>query len=337
MTSASTVRTRLAQIEVRPGRPDANAARMLETVRNARRDKIELLVFPEMALPGYLIGDEWERASFLRECEACGRDIRAASEGLTVVFGNVGLDWDRRNEDGRVRKYNALFVAQDGEFVPPVNGPYPFAVKTLLPNYRTFDDSRHFFDLRKLAFELDRRVSDLVTPIPTAVGSLGCVLCEDGWDLDYGVSPLRLLAAHRPDLYINISASPYTLSKNHKRNRVFSDQARLLERPLLYVNHVGIQNTGKTVFTFDGASCVYDGHGHAAALDRPFEEDELTLDVPRDGRTAFGEPTDLKHDGIPEACHALLYGTGRFMDLCGVHRVVVGISGGVHSCVVAAL
>ena len=97
----------------------------------------------------------------------------------------------------------------------------------------------------------------------TSKAVLGCVLCEDAWDMDYAISPLAILSENPEiDLFINASASPFTLNKNHKRNRVFAAHAQKLKRPLLYVNKVGIQNNGKTVFTFDGASCVYDAHGN---------------------------------------------------------------------------
>ncbi len=118
----------LAQIRVLPGQPAANTETMLKAIASARAQAAELVVFPEMAIPGYLLGDAWERDAFLRECETCGHQIREASQGLVVVFGNVGLDWHRRNEDGRVRKYNALFVAQDGKFLRSAGAPYDFVI-----------------------------------------------------------------------------------------------------------------------------------------------------------------------------------------------------------------
>ena len=102
------------------------------------------------------------------------------------------------------------------------------------------------------------------------------------------------------------------------------------------MNNVGIQNNGKTVFTFDGESGVYDGQGHQFRGLKPFQEGSVTLDMPVDGR-AFGEPVDLRRDDISAVCEAVLYGTRQFMALCGVRRVVVGISGGIDSSVVAAL
>ena len=121
-------------MEVLPGRPSANTETILGRIAEAKRDGIDLIVFPEMAIPGYLLGDEWEHAAFLRECEACGEEVRAASTGITAMFGNVGLDWLKKNEDGRVRKYNALFTAEDGRFIGPCGSPYPFVSKTLMPN-----------------------------------------------------------------------------------------------------------------------------------------------------------------------------------------------------------
>lgn len=335
--TAHTIRTRLVQMEVLPGRPAENAARMLEFIGQAISDQVELIVFPEMAVPGYLIGDEWEHDAFLRECEKCCAELRAASTGIVSIFGSVGLDWRRRNEDGRVRKYNALFVAQDGRFAGPLNGPYEFAIKTLQPNYREFDDSRHFFDLRKLALEENKRLDELAAPIKTRLGLLGCMLCEDAWDMDYCISPFSLLAGTGCDLFVNISASPFTLNKNHKRNKVFSAHAVKQKRPLIYVNNVGIQNNGKTVFTFDGGSCVYDSHGRQVRCETPFEESCLTLDVPFERGAAFGEPLDLRQDGAAEICDAILYGTRKFMELCGVRKITVGASGGIDSAVVAAL
>jgi len=332
----STIRVRLAQMDVVPGRPADNTETMLKAVAEARRDGVALLVFPEMSIPGYLIGDAWEREAFLRECEACGQAIREASDRIVVVFGNVGLDWDKHNEDGRVRKYNACFVAEDRRFMGPGNGPYAFVPKTLLPNYREFDDSRYFYDTRRLAEERGVPLGSLLKPVETRNLSLACVLCEDAWDADYAVSPLAVLADQSFDLAVNISCSPFTVNKNGKRNRVFSAQAERLRRPLIYVNTVGIQNNGKTVYTFDGSSCIYDGLGHQVRLQPAFEPGCLTLDVPLNG-ALFGDPIDLREDGVAEIDQALVYGTRRFMEQCGVNRVTVGASGGIDSAVVAAL
>jgi NAD+ synthase (glutamine-hydrolysing) len=86
-------------MEVLPGRPRENTARMLDDIRAARADGIQMIVFPEMAVPGYLIGDEWERTSFIRECEDCCLELCAASTRLVAIFGRLGVDWKLHNED----------------------------------------------------------------------------------------------------------------------------------------------------------------------------------------------------------------------------------------------
>ncbi len=328
----------LAQMEVKPGRPAENAARMLRFIDDARQAGAQLVVFPEMAIPGYLIGDEWERPAFLRDCEAAGAAVVSASRGLIVLFGNVAMDWSRKNEDGRVRKYNALFVAEDGQLAAPCKETgYPFVIKTLMPNYREFDDSRHFYDLRKLALERGRAPADLLVPVATRLGRIGGMLCEDAWSADYGFSPARALAAKQVDLFVNISCSPYTFNKNHKRNRLFSTLATELDRPVVYVNGVGLQNNGKTVFTFDGGTAVYGPGGRIADGLSAFEEGLLRLDLPTVPGPSFGRPVELREDGIADLFAAVSTGTRRFMELCGVKRVVVGVSGGIDSAVVAAL
>lgn len=328
---------RLVQMEIFPGRPRENTAAMLARIAEAKQTATKLLIFPEMAIPGYLLGDEWERAAFLRECEACGDEIRAASSGLTIIFGNVGLDWRLKNEDGRVRKYNALFVAESGRFIGPTDSPYPFVIKTLMPNYREFDDSRYFHDARKLACELGRPLSSLITPVVTTCGRIGAILCEDAWDSDYAVSPLQLLADHGVDFVVNASCSPFTFNKNNKRNRVFAAAAARIQKPLIYVNTTGLQNNGKTVFTFDGASCIYDGKGNSIEPLSPFAEGVIDFSLSIGGEQTFGTPIMPREDDVADLFQAISYGTQRFMKTCGVERVVVGASGGIDSAVVAAL
>lgn len=338
------VKIALAQMEVSPGRPDRNAAAMLAMIDKARAAGAAIVVFPEMAIPGYLLGDTWEQPAYLRDCEEYGRRIVAASQGICVMFGNVGVDWDKRGDDGRVRKYNAFFVAQDGELRGGDNFPYPFRVKTLHPNYREFDDTRHFYSLPKLAQELGRRPQELLRPVRLDLGgravSVGCILCEDGWSDDYSLKPIAALHAGGPvDFIVNISSSPFTLGKNNKRNRVFSKQAQETGVPLVYVNNVGLQNNGKTVYTFDGFSTVYDGDGRTVAWCPPFTPTLRTVDLDltaagRDLAAAEAAPDDT---GIATLYAALEYGVAKFLAQTGLGRVVIGASGGIDSAVAAAL
>ena len=227
----------IAQIEIIPGRPDLNAEKMLRCIAEARQTGVNLLLFPEMSIPGYLLGDTWEQPAFLRDCEYWGKEIIQATDGLCVMFGNVGIDWHKKNDDGRVRKYNAFFAAQNGVLLENENFPYPFRIKTLQPNYREFDDDRHFYSLRKLAQELHLPAEDLLQPLNVCFNNrmlrIGCLLCEDGWSDDYALKPIPILSKNGPvDLFINLSCSPFTLGKNNKRHRVFSRMAREAAAPV---------------------------------------------------------------------------------------------------------
>ena len=334
------LRIALAQMRVIPGHPSRNTETMLRMITKAKQQDADLVVFPEMAISGYLLGDTWEQTSFLEDCEECGREIIAASKEVAVIFGNVAVDWAKKNNDGRVRKYNAFFTAQDGRLVAPDAMPYPFAVKTLMPNYREFDDTRHFFSLQKLAKELGVATENLISPVRLSVHdreyAFGCLLCEDGWSDDYGLSPMKILREKdRPDFFVNISSSPYTLGKNAKRHRVFSRLAAEAGAPLFYVNNVGVQNNGKTVYTFDGSNAAYDARGILRLSGAPYEEAIYVFDLET---LSERKPVTIAEE--PEAAYifrALSYGVRLFLESIGMKRVVVGASGGIDSAVAAAL
>lgn len=329
----------LAQMEVIPGRPDLNSAKMIAMVDEARNNGAELIIFPEMSIPGYLIGDMWEQESFLRDCELYGEKVCEAAVDICIMFGNVAMDWQKYNNDGRVRKYNAFFIAKDRKFWGGDNFPYPFRIKTLQPNYREFDDDRHFFSLQKLAIEQDCAAASLLTPVQVPFGtrtvSFGCMLCEDGWSDHYHVQPMEILARQKPDLLVNISCSPFTLGKNLKRNRLFSQQVRKASVPLIYVNNVGLQNNGKTVYTFDGYSTVYNKRGeivdYAPAFTEMISYLELSGINVREDMVPPGDATTEVVYG------ALRYGVEKFLRSIGLKDVVVGVSGGIDSAVAAAL
>ena len=152
------------QIEIIAGRPDLNTKKILRHMDMACQNGIDILLLPELAVPGYFLGDLWEQTAFIEDCASYGDEIIAATENcgeLCVIFGNIAVDNSKRNEDGRARKYNAAFAAQHGKLLTNGTLPYDFIVKNALPNYREFDDNRHFYGLRQLALELDKQVAGL--------------------------------------------------------------------------------------------------------------------------------------------------------------------------------
>lgn len=337
------LRIALAQMEVIPGRPDLNTQAMLAMIDQAKQQQAEIIIFPEMSIPGYLLGDTWEQSAFLRDCEYFGSQVVAASQNICVMFGNVGVDWQQTGDDGRVRKYNAFFIAQNGSLHHDKTFPYPFRIKTLHPNYREFDDTRHFYSSRKLAMELGCSVEELLQPVTLDINgsplTIGCLLCEDSWSDDYAVKPITILAQNGPvDLFVNISSSPFTLGKNNKRNRVFSKQVREVGVPLIYVNNVGVQNNGKTVYAFDGYSTVYNARGEIIAYCPPFAPDLKILDIELAEKGLCFPPLSAPDDTSIETLYqALAYGTEKFTKSIGITRAVIGLSGGIDSALAAAL
>ncbi|MEN6412663.1 MAG: NAD(+) synthase [Veillonellales bacterium] len=334
----------LGQMEVIPGRPDANSRTMLSMIERARRQQAQMIIFPEMAIPGYLLGDTWEQPGFLKDCEEYGRVIIAASKDIAILFGNIAIDWKKTNNDGRVRKYNGFFTAHQGCLHGADNFPYPFRIKTLQPNYREFDDTRHFFSLRELAIERGESVESLLQPVRLQVAghslALGCILCEDGWSDDYSSKPIHAIQANGPvNFFINISCSPFTLGKNNKRNRIFSRQARESEVPLIYVNNVGLQNNGKTIYTFDGYSTIYNGKGEIIDYCPSFQPalKYIDLDLKKENRKQ--QPLlDIPDDrDIGSIYRAIRYGIEKFLQTINMNKVVIGVSGGIDSAVSAAL
>ncbi len=333
----------LGQMEIIPGRPDLNSQTMLKMIDEAQAADCHMVIFPEMAIPGYLLGDTWEQEAFLRDCESYGQDIIAASNHIIILFGNVAVDWEKKGDDGRIRKYNALFVAHNGRLLGGDNFPYPFRIKTLLPNYREFDDDRHFFSLRKLAQELQQTPEDLISPVTVTMAgeviNLGCILCEDGWGEDYSTQPITALQKKGVTFYINISSSPFTLGKNNKRNRIFAKQAAAAQVPLIYVNNVGLQNNGKTIYTFDGASTIYNKKGQVVYYSHPafaHKLDMFELDVAT-GADELAPVEVPRDDQIDFIYQALVYGIQKFTSAIGMKKVVIGISGGIDSAVAAGL
>ncbi|MGI6093624.1 MAG: NAD(+) synthase [Veillonellaceae bacterium] len=332
----------LGQMEIVPGRPDLNTQTMLSMIEQARKTQADIIVFPEMAIPGYLLGDTWEQSAFLRDCEEYGRQIIAASTDICIVFGNVAMDWQKLNDDGRVRKYNACFVAYNNKLLGGDNFPYPFRIKTLHPNYREFDASRHFHSLRKLASELGQKIEDLLQPVRLRLSGqalrLGCILCEDDWCDNYPAKPLASIQNNGPvDLLINISSSPYIIGKNNKRNRVFSKQAAETGVPLIYVNNVGVQNNGKTIYTYDGFSTVYDALGQVVDYCEPFTSKLKVVKLHADSRISTNPISVPNDNDISSVYQAITYGIKKFINAIGLKKVVIGASGGIDSAVSAAL
>lgn len=334
----------LAQLNVHPGDPRRNVQSMERCISQAKEQHCHIIVFPELSIPGYLIGDIWDQPDYIRECVRFGERIRALSDRITIFFGNVACDETRLNPDGRQRKYNALFVAQNGQFIGPERSPYPYYIKTLMPNYREFSDTRYFTSLLQVSQERHLFPEDLISPITLTFSGgqtlrVGPLICEDSWDDNYPFKPMQYLHDNYPlDVFINISNSPFTLGKTQRRHRLFGKSIGQFNVPALYVNCTGIQNNGKNIYTFDGASGAYGKDGSLHYECPLFHEELAILDFDETSHTFVSpQKQNLQEEEVADICHSLQYGIRSFMENAGLSKVVLGVSGGIDSAVNAAL
>ncbi len=337
----------LAQIEVLPGNPKANLLKIIDKIDQAKNEGIEILVFSEMVVGGYLLGDEWENESFVDELMKANDIIKQKSEGMVIVWGNVFVDKNKKGEDGRWRKYNSVFIAQDKQWVS--NGVFEGrSYKTLMPKYREFDDERHFFSLQKLALEEGKKIEDLLLPFEVIIKdkkiSLGLMLCEDMWSSDYAVDPSKELVKNGANILVNISCSPWTIQKNNKRHRVIKEHVEALKVPFLYCNNTGTQNNGKNIFLFDGSSTMYDKAGNIVKQAGKYKEEIISTEIDVDNdfsltnsRNSENDRTTLEESDLAELYTGLVFGITRFFNSLPSKKVVIGLSGGIDSAVVAAL
>lgn len=330
------------QMDVIPNNPELNFIKMKNFIEKAKLEKSDVIIFSELCLSGYLLGDIWEQSAFLKELAYLGEKIKDLSEDIVIIFGNIALDYTKKNTDGRIRKYNSVFVCQNKRFLTPKNSTRNFMVKTLLPNYREFDDSRYFYSNLALAQEENLSPHELIKPFKISIGNeelnLGIMLCEDGWSEDYGISPMDILVKkHNIDLLINISASPYTFGKKGKRDKLFSKCAKQYRKPIIYINNVGIQNNGKSIYTFDGSSSIYSKEGKIVDRISEFEEAIHTVEYEADDFHYTYELEKKAKEDIGDIYKAIIYGGKKFLSNINMDKVVIGISGGIDSAVAAAI
>lgn len=334
----------LAQLEIHAGDPRYNTTAMKKQIAQAKQASCDVIIFPELAIPGYFIGDVWDQPDFINDCVRFGEEIQAASDGITIIYGNVAKEENRVNPDGRLRKYNAMFIAQNGKLIAPQNSPYPFYIKTLLPNYREFSDIRYFTSLMEVAQEHHAFPEDFLSPVTLTFSNnrtlhIGPLICEDSWDDNYPFKPMSYLSQHYDiDLFVNISNSPFTQGKTQRRHRLFGKAIEAMQRPAVYVNCTGIQNNGKNIYTFDGSSGVYDSNGTLHYECSPFTE-ELAVIHYDETTHAIISPRHVSpaRTTIEDIYHSLHYGLKSFMESLGLKKVVIGVSGGIDSAVNAAL
>lgn len=345
------MKTAIAQMDIIAGRPDLNVQNMIKFIQESKDQSIDLVIFPEMSVGGYLVGDKWLEDDFINDLMSYNNELKEASKGIAIIYGNVYVDKKNKGEDGRCRKYNCVYAYQNEKAVKKRNNYYfPDGIhaKTLLPNYRFFDDKRYFYSLKQLALDINIDLKDLEQPFVFELNSeevlIGAEVCEDLWCEDYlengkPVNITKMLIENGAEMIINISASPWTYGKNSARDRRIAALKTTCNDnfvPFIYANCVGVQNNGKNFITFDGGSTVYNKDGKIIVMSKETYIEKLIVFDSFDSEI-IKRPEQNK---IKEKYDAIIRGLRHIKDIFGSidhPKFIIGLSGGVDSSVVCAL
>ncbi|CAB4559110.1 unannotated protein [freshwater metagenome] len=325
------LRIGLAQLNTVVGDIDGNASRIIELMDRANASGCDIVAFPELAITGYPPEDLLLRSGFVDDVRAALDRIIAASGSCTAVVGFVeqGLASRESADHGEVTKtsraverpvlFNAAAVMSNGS----LDGVYR---KRELPNYSVFDEARYFVS------------GDGPIPVFEVQGvRFGVSICEDAWIAD---GPIAELGSRSVQLVVNINASPFNVGKSQARAAVIAERAREAAAPIAYVNQVG----GQDELVFDGDSMVMSANGVLLARASRFVEDLCIVDIDIANADLATERPSIDQTGIAETLteeaevwNALVLATRDFVIKNRFSDVVIGLSGGVDSALVAAI
>ena len=308
------MRVTIGQINSTNGDIAGNVKKTIAAIEKARADNSDLIVFPELITHGYTSQDWFQDPDIIEHALDPLHEIIPATNGITAIIGTI-----RPNEDNDGRRlYNCAAVLHDGELMG-------FADKTLLPEYDVFDDPRWFEpnDAKRRLFEVNGV-------------KLGVVVCEDFWndktfwkDRLYDHDPADEVIEMGADLVVSINASPYNKGKIKLRCDMVAHRAKAQNVPIVFVNLIG----GNDGIVFDGASLIADQQGDIILQAAAFEEfvETVELDVGRpDARGISGAECESIRQ-------ALVLGIRDYARKNGFEKVVIGLSGGIDSSLVATL
>ncbi len=315
------LRITLAQINTTVGDLDGNVDKALEAVAKSIEAGSDLVVFPELTITGYPPEDLLLKPGFIKAGrEALDRFVAGVGD-VTAVIGFV---------DGSGPIYNAAAVVSRGK----IHAVYR---KMFLPNYGVFDEKRYFASGSE--------------PLSFMLGNVavGLNICEDTW-VENGPH-CTLFTGHHVDILLNLSASPFHAGKIHERAAMLKERSRGANAWIAYANLVG----GQDELVFDGGSMLFDNQGECRITGPVFEEGLVTGDIVFEGDSAASVPvaarievaSSAKTEQVPvvreklshdeEILEALVLGTRDYIRKNGFKRVVIGLSGGIDSTLVAAV
>ncbi|MCX7785364.1 MAG: NAD+ synthase [candidate division WOR-3 bacterium] len=306
----------IAQINSVVGDISGNTEKIIDYIRRAKAKKVDLIIFPELAICGYPPKDLLLKKDFIKEIMKNVRLIAKNSKRIAVILGTVlpskkiirpiSFDVSMTAHFPGYTLYNVGLIINNGRIIG-------HQAKTYLPNYDIFDEKRYFAPAKEYnIFKINKQ-------------KIGITICEDIWGDD---EPIKNLIAKGADLMVNISASPFYIGKYKLRTTLVKNRARKYRLPFVYANLVG----GQDDLVFDGGSFVYSETGRLIGRAKRFEEDFIIVDL--DKKVSRME---IKESEVAEVYSALVLGLRDYVNKNGFDKVILGLSGGIDSALVACL
>jgi NAD+ synthase (glutamine-hydrolysing) len=314
----------IAQINPKIGDIKGNAQLILEDAQKASQIECRLLITPELAICGYPPRDLLTNPSFI---ERIGQTLEKLAQDLppqiAVIVGTVTPNLDATKEGGK-SLFNSAALLQNGKVEQIFH-------KRLLPTYDVFDEDRYFEPGKTSEyFILNNR-------------KIGVTICEDLWNNEefwgkrcYACNPVEELAQQQVDFVINLSASPYRVSKQKFREAMLRYSSCQYQLPIIYTNQVG----GNDDLIFDGCSVAFNRKGEVICRAQAFESDFVILEFDEEIQDLKAEKSAiaiLPQSENEEIWLALVLGIEDYVKKCGFAKIVLGLSGGIDSALVAAI
>jgi NAD+ synthase (glutamine-hydrolysing) len=301
----------LAQYSFHVGNFTANTAKIISAIQTAEQQQAELIVFSELSVCGYPPRDFLEFNDFINQCQRAIETISAHTQNIGVLVGCPRKNPLTEGKD----LFNSAYFLYEGKIQQIID-------KTLLPTYDVFDEYRYFepnATFQTVAFKGKK---------------LAVTICEDIWNIGndnplYTICPMDELIHQKPDIIINLSASPFSYVQAEERLKVVQANVQRYHLPLVYVNQVG----ANTELIFDGGSLAVDASGKILNRLKYFEEDLQYIDFTSGtSNEVMNEPSfiALIHD-------ALVLGIRDYFAKLGFKKAILGLSGGVDSALVLYL
>ncbi len=318
----------LAQQNYHIGNFESNTKKIIQAVEEAKAQGGDLILFSEMCVSGYPARDFVEFDDFIKKCYEAVEQIKEHADTIGVLIGSPARNTQHKGKS----LFNAAFFLHEKKIKAEIH-------KTLLPTYDVFDEYRYFepsFDWQVVPFKGKK---------------LAITICEDIWNLGdnplYRICPMDKLMEQKPDLMLNISASPFDYTHDEDRKSVIKANVLKYHLPMFYCNAIGSQ----TEVVFDGASLIFDKHANLCKALPMFEEamtgvillDDGTIDAPiiePASRVPDKElnPATLEPElNIAQVYDALILGIRDYFTKMGFSKAILGSSGGIDSAVTLAI